>query len=80
MFISAESGAPLLGDQTYGRRRRIDHIPELRRLGFDLGLSRQALHAAVLGFEHPVTGELVRFESPLPPEIQGAISALKGQR
>lgn len=76
----SECGAPLLGDQTYGRRRRIDHIPELRRLGFDLGLSRQALHAAVLGFEHPVTGERVRFESPLPADIQHAIAALKGER
>ncbi|HCR66497.1 MAG TPA: RluA family pseudouridine synthase, partial [Oceanicaulis sp.] len=31
---------------------------------------RQALHAAVLGFEHPVTGEAVRFETELPKDMQ----------
>ncbi len=33
------------------------------------GLARQALHAAVLGFVHPVTGERLRFESPLPADM-----------
>ena len=40
------------------------------------GLGRQALHAAVLGFEHPVTGENLRFESP-PPDMQHLIGALR---
>jgi 23S rRNA pseudouridine1911/1915/1917 synthase len=35
------------------------------------GLERQALHAAVLGFVHPVTGEALRFETPLPPDMDG---------
>ena len=35
----------------------------------EAGLTRQALHAAVLGFVHPVTGETLRFESPLPPDM-----------
>jgi 23S rRNA pseudouridine1911/1915/1917 synthase len=35
----------------------------------EAGLTRQALHAAVLGFRHPVTGEALRFESPLPPDM-----------
>jgi 23S rRNA pseudouridine1911/1915/1917 synthase len=35
----------------------------------DSGLSRQALHAAVLGFVHPITGEALRFESPLPADM-----------
>ena len=34
-----------------------------------VGLTRQALHAAVLGFVHPVTGETLRFESPLPADM-----------
>jgi 23S rRNA pseudouridine1911/1915/1917 synthase len=34
------------------------------------GLERQALHAAVLGFVHPVTGELLRFETPLPEDMR----------
>jgi 23S rRNA pseudouridine1911/1915/1917 synthase len=33
------------------------------------GLERQALHAAVLGFVHPITGERLRFETPLPPDL-----------
>jgi 23S rRNA pseudouridine1911/1915/1917 synthase len=39
------------------------------------GLRRQALHAAVLGFIHPVTGEVLRFEAP-PPEDMRALEAL----
>jgi 23S rRNA pseudouridine1911/1915/1917 synthase len=35
----------------------------------EAGLTRQALHAAVLGFAHPVTGQTLRFESPLPPDM-----------
>ena len=34
------------------------------------GLTRQALHASVLGFVHPVTGEALRFETALPPDMQ----------
>jgi 23S rRNA pseudouridine1911/1915/1917 synthase len=34
------------------------------------GLTRQALHAAVLGFVHPVTGETLRFETPLPEDMR----------
>jgi len=42
-------------------------------------LTRQALHAAVLGFVHPVTGETLRFESPLPSDmarLEAALAAL----
>jgi 23S rRNA pseudouridine1911/1915/1917 synthase len=34
------------------------------------GLTRQALHAAVLGFVHPITGEVMRFETPLPDDMR----------
>ena len=40
-------------------------------------LGRQALHASVLGFAHPRTGETLHFESPLPPDITNLIAALK---
>jgi 23S rRNA pseudouridine1911/1915/1917 synthase len=43
------------------------------------GLHRQALHAAMLGFVHPVTGQNLRFETPLPPDmaaLQMALTAL----
>jgi 23S rRNA pseudouridine1911/1915/1917 synthase len=35
----------------------------------EAGLSRQALHAAVLGFVHPTTGERLRFETPMPDDM-----------
>ncbi len=73
----AEAGHPLVGDATYGRKRRIDRPPELRRLGFELGLTRQALHAARLGFVHPVTEEALCFDSPVPPDIEAARRALR---
>ena len=42
------------------------------------GLVRQALHAAVLGFRHPITGEQLRFETPLPPDMAALEAALAG--
>ena len=55
----ASRGHPLLADATYGGRPL-------------LGVGRQALHAARLGFVHPVSGDLLAFEAPLPPDLQAA--------
>ncbi len=41
------------------------------------GLTRQALHAAVLGFRHPVTGEALRFETKPPPDMDALQRALE---
>jgi 23S rRNA pseudouridine1911/1915/1917 synthase len=38
---------------------------------------RQALHAAILGFRHPRTGELLRWESALPADMAGLIRSLE---
>lgn len=65
----AELGHPLIGDPMYGRKRRVQQPMVLRQLGVELGLERQALHAASLGFKHPVTQEMLRFESPLPADM-----------
>src|SRR5690606_31479408 len=67
----AHAGHPLLGDGTYGA----GFAASARRLSEGAqaalsGLGRQALHAAVLGFEHPVTGRQIRFESPLPEDLE----------
>ena len=51
---------PVAGDPVYG-------------IAGDLGLERQFLHAARLAFEHPVSGERVEAESPLPPDLQAAL-------
>ena len=62
---------PLLGDPAYGGGQA-RHQALLGRLGF----KRQALHAQSLGFVHPVTGVTMRFESPLPADMQELIDAL----
>ena len=62
----ASKGAPCLGDPVYGSGPPAEAV---RRAIADAGLRRQALHAAVLGFRHPSTGEALRFESPLPPDM-----------
>jgi 23S rRNA pseudouridine1911/1915/1917 synthase len=51
---------PVAGDPVYG-------------VAGDLGLERQFLHAARLAFPHPFTGEDVEVESPLPPDLAGAL-------
>ncbi len=64
----ASIGHPLLGDQTYGRTPT-----KMRQLLKDLRFARQALHAAELGFTHPVTGELHQFQAELPHDLQELI-------
>ena len=67
----ASIGHPLLGDPVYGRPR-----PEHRAILKTLGFERQALHAARLGFTHPVTGAPQAFESALPDDMQALLRAL----
>ena len=67
----ASKGAPILGDATYGSG---SPAATVRAAVAEAGLTRQALHAAVLGFVHPVTGEPLRFETE-PPEDMRALEA-----
>ena len=69
----ASKGAPCLGDPTYGSG---PPAPVVREAMAAAGLTRQALHAAVLGFVHPITGETLRFETPLPDDMQALEEAL----
>jgi 23S rRNA pseudouridine1911/1915/1917 synthase len=64
----ASKGSPCLGDPTYGSG---PPAPKVREAIEAAGLERQALHAAVLGFVHPITGETLRFETPLPADMAG---------
>ena len=70
-------GHPILGDPLYGGRSRLTSIepPALRQTL--QGLRRQALHAACLGFVHPVTKEAMEFSSPLPSDLAEAVSLLR---
>ena len=67
----ASIGHSLLGDAVYGRTPG-----KLAPLLKDLAFERQALHAATLGFVHPVTQEKLCFESPLPADMVALIGAL----
>ena len=69
----ASIGHPLLGDPVYGRTP-----PRLRPILQELHFARQALHAAVLGFIHPVSGAALRFESTLPADMAGLLVELRG--
>jgi 23S rRNA pseudouridine1911/1915/1917 synthase len=74
----AYAGHGLVGDQTYGGQRRLSE----RLFGPGAALAnafpRQALHAATLGFVHPVSGAAMEFASPLPADLQALIAALRG--
>ena len=67
----ASIGHPLVGDPVYGRSGKVH-----RKLLNELGFHRQALHAAQLGFTHPVTKNRLSFRSPTPPDMQELLSAL----
>ena len=69
----ASKGAPCLGDPLYGSG---PPSAPVRAIMAETGLARQALHAAVLGFRHPITGEILRFETPLPPDLAALERAL----
>jgi 23S rRNA pseudouridine1911/1915/1917 synthase len=74
----AHLGHPLLGDALYGSgfRTKANRLSATQKAAL-AALGRQALHAAVLGFEHPRTGQALRFESPLPPDMTTLVAALR---
>ncbi len=73
----AHLGHPLIGDKLYGAgfRTKAARLSSRGRQAAE-AFPRQALHAAVLGFEHPVTREAMHFESPIPPDLQDLLAAL----
>lgn len=76
----AHLGHPLLGDDTYGagfKTKEARLTPEARDALHALG--RQALHAAVLGFETP-SGEFLQFESEPPADFQALLAAFRGAK
>ncbi|MEP2704275.1 MAG: RluA family pseudouridine synthase [Roseibium sp.] len=74
----AHFGHPLIGDADYGsgyktKKNRLDEPLKSIIGGFD----RQALHAGLLAFEHPITGKTLRFESPYPADFARLLSGLQ---
>ena len=76
----AHIGHPLLGDTLYGMgfKTKTSRLAEPVAQAV-LAFPRQALHAAVLGFEHPVTREEMLFESDLPDDLQ-ALEAILAEK
>lgn len=74
----SEKGYPLLGDPLYGRAgaTRGKRLPVAAQEALK-SLGRQALHARTLGFRHPASGEILRFDSDLPADIKGLIESLE---
>lgn len=74
----AHIGHPLVGDQEYGRA----FFTKANKLGDPLaslvrGFPRQALHARLLAFRHPGTGELMRFEAPYPDDFAELVTGFR---
>jgi 23S rRNA pseudouridine1911/1915/1917 synthase len=74
----AHIGHPLVADSVYasGYATKINKLPSEVAVPIQ-ALGRQALHAAQLGFEHPVSGEEMSFEAPLPPDLEALEDALQ---
>jgi 23S rRNA pseudouridine1911/1915/1917 synthase len=66
-----EAGAPLAGEKVYDRPVNGPPAPD------PSGAPRVALHAAYLGFTHPITGQWVEWESPLPEDLQAVLLRLR---
>ena len=74
----AHAGHGLIGDQTYGGRRKLSPkaAGEVAAVAV-AAFPRQALHAATLGFVHPLTGAELSFESPLPDDFAKLLALLE---
>lgn len=76
----AHAGLGLIGDPVYGGARRAS----AKALGTSaaaaaMAFPRQALHAAHLGFQHPISGAALQFDSPLPGDMKALLDALREQ-
>jgi 23S rRNA-/tRNA-specific pseudouridylate synthase len=71
----AHIGHPVVGDMVYGQGRENSIRDPIRRKEIRL-LGRHFLHAAQLEFVHPATGELMKFEAPMPAELTSFLSML----
>ena len=73
----AHIGHPVIGDEMYGnsQRSRLNTLPE-KTAATIAALGRQALHAELLGFEHPETQEFMTFTAALPADMQAVLDVL----
>ncbi len=75
----AHAGHGLIGDKTYGGRRKLSpRVLGEAAVAAARAFPRQALHAATLGFKHPVSGAEMSFDAPLPADMLALLEALAG--
>jgi 23S rRNA pseudouridine1911/1915/1917 synthase len=70
-------GYPIVGDPDYGGRRRLPAGASPELVSALEGFKRQALHAARLKLEHPVSGKEMEWEAPMPADMAGLIDILE---
>ncbi|MEC7237174.1 MAG: pseudouridine synthase, partial [Pseudomonadota bacterium] len=76
----AHLGHGVIGDPMYGKPLRSGQMPDAVArdcLAEMRAFRRQALHAASLGFAHPITGEALRFETPMPEDMAGLVATIE---
>ncbi|BCH58592.1 pseudouridine synthase [Agrobacterium vitis] len=75
----AHIGHPLIGDPEYGAafKTKANLLPDAAKAIVN-NFNRQALHAYLLAFEHPTTGDVMHFEAPIPDDMETIIEALRG--
>jgi len=71
---------PLVGDPLYTKKRWLDGIEDFYLKERISALGRQALHASLLVFRHPATGERMEFTAPLPDDMEKILEVLRGKR
>lgn len=69
---------PLVGDPLYGGRPRLPKGGTEDQIRALQGFRRQALHAVRLRLTHPVSGQVLEWEAPIPEDFRGLLSALRG--
>src|SRR5690606_32748955 len=77
----AHIGHPLIGDRDYGAAflAKANRLPAALRASVE-AFPRQALHAWLLAFDHPATGERMRFETPLPADMMTLVEQFRQAR
>jgi 23S rRNA pseudouridine1911/1915/1917 synthase len=70
-------GYPLVGDPLYGGRRRLPAGASIETRAALTGFRRQALHAARLALQHPLKGQELSFEAPVPEDFAALLAALE---
>jgi 23S rRNA pseudouridine1911/1915/1917 synthase len=73
VHLTEQARTPILGDALYGKRSLTGVLERANE-----AIGRQALHARVLGFEHPISRRPMRWESAPPPDFAACLACLRG--